>query len=61
MYDIIIIGGNLSGSTAAINAVKKGLKVAIIERHKEPFTPPHCGEAIYHITAKLIKIYERSI
>jgi digeranylgeranylglycerophospholipid reductase len=59
MYDVIIIGGNLSGSTAAINAAEKGLKVAIIERHKKPFSPPHCGEAISHVTADLIKIHER--
>ena len=27
MYDIIIVGGSLSGTVAAINAVKKGAKV----------------------------------
>ena len=59
MYDIIIIGGNLSGVIAAINAVKQGVKVAIIERHKKPLTPAHCGEAISHVTANILKIDNR--
>ncbi len=59
MYDIIIIGGNLSGAIAAINAVNQGVKVAIIERHKKPLTPAHCGEAISHVTANILKIDER--
>ncbi|MEE8565985.1 MAG: NAD(P)/FAD-dependent oxidoreductase [Candidatus Thermoplasmatota archaeon] len=59
MYDIIIIGGNLSGVIAAINAVKKGVKVALIERHKKPFSPAHCGEAISSVTANFLKIDKR--
>ena len=59
MYDIIIIGGNLSGATAAISAVTKGVKVALIERHKKPFLPAHCGEAIADVTATFLKIDKR--
>ena len=59
MYDIIIIGGNLSGATAAISAVNKGVKVALIERHKKPFLPAHCGEAIADVTANFLKIDKR--
>ena len=60
MYDIIIIGGNLSGVTAAINAVNKGVKVALIERHKKPYSPAHCGEAIADVTADFLKIDKRN-
>jgi len=60
MYDIIIVGGNLSGLTAGLYAAEKELKIAIIERHKKPFSPAHCGEAISHITAKILRINERN-
>jgi len=60
MYDIIIIGGNLSGAIAAVNAVKKGVKVALIERHNKPFSPSHCGEAISDVTANFLKINKRN-
>ena len=59
MYDIIIVGGNLSGTTAAINAANRGIKVALIERHKKPFYPPHCGEAIADVTANFLEIDKR--
>lgn len=53
MFDIVIIGGNLSGSLAAINAVREDVSVALIERHKEPCYPARCGEGIANITADL--------
>lgn len=46
MFDLVIVGGNLAGASAAINAAKKGVNVALIERHKEPFDPAHCGEGV---------------
>ena len=59
MFDIIVVGGNLSGLSAAISAANKNLKVALIERHEKPFLPAHCGEAISHVTADFLKIEKR--
>jgi len=58
VYDLIVIGGNLSGVYAAINAAKKGVKVALIERHKKPFSPAHCAEAIPDVSADLLDLDE---
>lgn len=58
MFDVIIIGGNLSGSLAAINAAQKGVSIALIERHKEPFFPAHCGEGIADITSDFLNLDE---
>lgn len=51
MYDVVVVGGNLSGSSAAINAVEKDVKVALIERRRKPYFPAHCGEFIPDVTA----------
>ncbi len=59
MFDIIIIGGNLSGATAAISAIGKGVEVALIERNNKPFSPAHCGEAIADVTADFLEIDKR--
>lgn len=56
MFDVVVIGGNLAGATAAINAAAKGVSVAIVERNKEPLFPAHCGEAILDITADLLNL-----
>ena len=56
MYDIIIVGGNLSGATAAINAVEFGANVALVEKNEKPFFPPRCGEATEEITAELLNL-----
>lgn len=56
MYDIIIIGGNLSGATAAINAAEFGANVALVEKNKKPFFPPRCGEATEEITAQILDL-----
>lgn len=56
MFDIVVIGGNLAGTTAAINAVLKGASVALVERNKEPFNPAHCGELIPNVTAELLNL-----
>ena len=52
MFDVIVIGGNLAGATAAINAASQNVNVALVEKNKEPFTPAHCGELISDTTAK---------
>ena len=58
MFDIVVIGGNLSGTFAAINAAEKGVRVALVEKHKEPFFPAHCGEAIDDVTAEFLQLDE---
>ena len=50
MFDVIVIGGNLAGTSAGINAAAKGASVALVERNKKPFFPAHCGEGIDEIT-----------
>jgi len=45
MFDVIVVGGNLSGAAAAIKAANNDVSVALIERNKEPLYPAHCGEA----------------
>ncbi|MBP7480670.1 MAG: FAD-dependent oxidoreductase [Spirochaetaceae bacterium] len=39
MYDTIIIGAGLSGLTAASLCAKRGLKVAVIDKSKDPGAP----------------------
>jgi flavin-dependent dehydrogenase len=56
MFDVVIVGGNLAGATAAINAAKKDVKVALIERNKKPYSPAHCGEAIPKSIAEYLKL-----
>ena len=34
-FDVVIIGGGLSGSSTALNLSKKGYSVLIIEKEKE--------------------------
>ena len=56
MFDVVVVGGNLAGATAAINAVESGVSVALVERHKKPFFPAHCGEAMPDTWAKFINL-----
>jgi digeranylgeranylglycerophospholipid reductase len=58
MYDIIVVGGNLSGATAAINASELGANVLLIEKNKEPINPPRCGEATDTVTSELLNLEE---
>jgi flavin-dependent dehydrogenase len=55
IYDVIIIGGGPTGSTAATNLSKKGLDVIVLE--KERFPRFHVGESLlpfcYHIFEEL--------
>lgn len=54
MFDVVVVGGNLSGITAAIHAVEKGVTVAVIERNKKPYNHAHCGEGIDSVTINLL-------
>jgi digeranylgeranylglycerophospholipid reductase len=56
MYDIIIVGGNLAGATAAINAAEFGANVLLIEKNEKPFFPPRCGEATDEVTAEILNL-----
>jgi len=56
MFDVIVVGGNLSGATAAIKASEKGLKVALVERNKKPFDPAHCGEMLFDAEARTLNL-----
>lgn len=56
MFDVIVVGGNLAGASAAINAASRGVSVALVERNKEPFNPAHCGEAIDEITLEIFDL-----
>ena len=49
MFDVIVVGGNLAGTSAAIKASEKNLNVAVVESHKQPFNPAHCGEMLFDI------------
>lgn len=42
-YDVIVVGGSVSGLLAAREAAKGGLSVAVIEEDAEIGTPEHCG------------------
>ncbi|UCH71571.1 MAG: NAD(P)/FAD-dependent oxidoreductase [Thermoplasmatales archaeon] len=56
MFDVVVVGGNLSGSNAAVNAASKGISVALIERNREPFAPAHCGEATAYTALDLLDL-----
>ena len=56
MFDVVVIGGNLAGANAAIKAAERGVSVALIERHKKPFFPAHCGEAMPSTWTELIDL-----
>jgi digeranylgeranylglycerophospholipid reductase len=58
MYDVVVIGGNLAGIHAAINAVKKGVTVALVEKNKQPYKPAHCGEGLLEIAGDLLGLFE---
>jgi digeranylgeranylglycerophospholipid reductase len=56
MFDVAVVGGNISGATAAINAAKLGANVVLIEKNKEPLFPPRCGEATDGTTAEILEL-----
>jgi digeranylgeranylglycerophospholipid reductase len=56
MFDIVVVGGNLSGSAAAIHAAEREGKVALIERNKEPHFPARCGEGTVDVVLEILPI-----
>lgn len=42
-YDVIVVGGSISGLLAAREAAAKGLSVLVLEEDAEIGTPEHCG------------------
>ncbi len=46
-FDVIVVGGGMSGSTAAAIAAREGLKVAVIERGQKPGSKNYFGGALY--------------
>jgi digeranylgeranylglycerophospholipid reductase len=56
IYDTVVVGGNLSGASAAISAAENGANVALIERRNEPHNPSHCGEFVTDITAEWLEL-----
>ena len=48
VYDLIVVGGGVLGTFHAFHALKKGLKVAIIEKDKMPIsaTVKHFGQVV---------------
>ncbi len=51
-YDLIIIGAGPGGLSTANEAAKEGLKVLVLEEHKEIGVPIHCGECFSEFSAK---------
>lgn len=43
MYDVVVIGGSISGLFCAREIAKEGFKVLVIEEDYEIGTPEHCG------------------
>ena len=58
MYDVVVIGGNLAGVNAAINAAEKGMKVALVEKNKNPHNPAHCGEGLIETIGDLLGLFK---
>lgn len=58
MYDLVVIGGNLAGVSASINAANKGISVALIEKNKQPINPAHCGEGLLETAGDLLGLFQ---
>jgi len=56
MFDVAVIGGNLSGATASINAARMGVNAVLVEKNKEPLFPARCGEATDAVTSELLNL-----
>src|SRR2546428_12657063 len=59
LYDVLIIGGGPTGSTAASLLAEKGLKVLVLE--KEKFPREHIGESLIpasYFTLKRLGVLE---
>ncbi len=45
-YDVVVVGGGPGGCIAAKECAENGLKVLLLERHREIGIPVRCGEAV---------------
>jgi digeranylgeranylglycerophospholipid reductase len=43
-YDVVVVGGGVSGLSAGLSASAKGAKTLVIDRKKQIGTPVRCGE-----------------
>ncbi|MEM0480445.1 MAG: FAD-dependent oxidoreductase, partial [Candidatus Nitrosocaldus sp.] len=43
MYDVIVVGGSISGLLAAREIARRGFSVLVLEEDAEIGTPEHCG------------------
>ncbi|MDI9624263.1 MAG: NAD(P)/FAD-dependent oxidoreductase [Methanothermobacter sp.] len=55
-YDLIVVGGRVSGSISSFYASKKGLKVLMIEKNPEIGTPVQCAGGVSDTFFKSMKI-----
>ncbi|NOR85518.1 geranylgeranyl reductase family protein [archaeon] len=55
-YDLVIIGGGPGGLSCANEASKLGLKVLILEDHKQIGVPIHCGECFSELSSRRDKL-----
>jgi 2-polyprenyl-6-methoxyphenol hydroxylase-like FAD-dependent oxidoreductase len=47
MYDVVVVGASVSGCAAAIGLGRQGLRVALLEKHRNPATPKGpCGHFV---------------
>ncbi len=56
-YDVIVVGGSISGLLAAREAAAKGLSVLVLEEDAEIGTPEHCGGLVCFYALKEILGY----
>ncbi|RLF11993.1 MAG: hypothetical protein DRJ98_02000 [Thermoprotei archaeon] len=47
MYDVVVVGAGPAGSSTALSASKRGLKVLLLEEHREVGLPLHCAGIIH--------------
>jgi len=66
IYDVIIVGAGSNGATAAYFLAKKGFKILLIERGKNPGDKCHgateyCPAVIFHSMPELIELQNKVI
>jgi len=55
-YDVIVVGGRVSGSASSLFASKNGLNVLMIEKRQEIGTPVQCAGATSYKTFETLQI-----
>lgn len=61
MYDVIVIGGGPAGVSAAIYAIRAGLKTLIIENGPNALAKAHLIQNYYGLTASGVDMYEQGL